>query len=259
MTRLDHFLSTLGRRIQTLVAQLVLVGLVALVWWYYSREGRVSPILLPKIEAVWEIFPDVVTSQRTRSALWLTLQGIVGAFIVSAGLGLAIGAAAGRTSYGTRLIEPLLVWMQTIPIILFYPVSVLIFGLGVSSKIAFAGVYGLFPVALSTARGLNNVELRYRQAAASMGATRLQLLWRVQLPAARPMILSGLRLGAALNLIGVLAGEILASVGGLGFQIAQSAALFEIRDLYAYIIIALILVLVFNAVVTRAEDREVSK
>lgn len=239
--------------------QAALIAVVGVLWWYYSREGRVSPILLPPIEDVWDIFPDIATAERTLDALALTLREILGAFLFSAGVGLGIGLIAGRTHYGTRLIEPLLIWMQTVPIILLYPVCVLIFGLGPESKIVFAGIYGLFPVALSAARGLDTVDLRYRQAAAAMGASRRQLLWRVQLPAARPMILSGLRLGAALNLTGVLAGEILASLGGLGFLISQAAATFQIAALYAYIIIALVLVLSFNALVTRAEERQLVK
>jgi ABC-type nitrate/sulfonate/bicarbonate transport system, permease component len=257
--RRHRWWSAAQQRARTLAVQAVFVGVVVLLWWYYSREGRVSPILLPKVEKVWDIFPDIVTQERTYDALWLTLREILGAAAVSAGIGLTVGMCAGRTRYGTRLVEPLLVWMQTIPIILLYPVCVLIFGLGVESKIAFAGIYGLFPVALNTTRGLNTVDQRYCQAAASMGASRWQLLWRVQLPAARPMILSGLRLGAALNLTGVLAGEILASIGGLGFLISQAAATFQIAELYAYIIIALVLVLCFNAVVTRAEERQVVK
>ena len=259
LTRASRWRRAARQRASTLAGQAIVVGVVALVWWYYSRDGRISRILLPPIENVWEIFPDIVTAERTREALWITLREILGAFAFSAGVGLSVGLIAGRTNYGTRLIEPLLVWLQTIPIILLYPVCVLIFGLGVESKIVFAGIYGLFPVALSTARGLNTVDLKYRQAAASMGASQWQLLWRVQLPAGRPMILSGLRLGAALNLTGVLAGEILASIGGLGFQISQAAATFQIAALYAYIIIALILVLTFNAVVTRAEERHIAK
>lgn len=259
LDRRQRWRAAAGQRARTLAVQSVFVAVVVLLWWYYSRDGRVSPILLPKVERVWEIFPDIVSQQRTYDALWLTLREIFGAFAVSAGVGLTVGVLAGRTGYGTRLVEPLLVWMQTIPIILLYPVCVLIFGLGVESKIAFAGIYGLFPVALNTARGLDTVDLRYRQAAASMGASRWQLMWRVQLPAARPMIISGLRLGAALNLTGVLAGEILASIGGLGFLISQAAATFQIAQLYAYIIIALVLVLCFNAVVTRAEERQVVK
>lgn len=250
-------LSTMVRRSGSIWGQLGLVAVVMGVWWFYSRDGRVPVILLPPIEDVMVMMPDLATTPTVWSAIGVTVMSVACAFVASAAGGLLVGLVAGRTHYGTRLVEMWLVWAQAVPLILLYPVVVLIFGLGPSSKIVFAGVYGFFPIALNAVRGVDAAPLRYRQAAASMGASRWQLLRYVQLPAARPMILSGLRLTAALNFLAVIAGEILASSNGIGYLIANASYGFRVAEMYGYIIIALVLVVVFNRAVTRAEDRTV--
>lgn len=250
-------LSAVARPGASIAGQLGLVAVVMGLWWFYSRNGRVPGILLPPIEDVMVMVPDLVTTPTVWSAIGVTGLSVTSAFVASAGGGLLVGFVAGRTHYGTRLVEMWLVWAQSVPLILLYPVIVLVFGLGPSSKIVFAGIYGFFPIALNAVRGIDAAPLRFRQAAASMGASRWQLLRYVQLPAARPMILSGLRLTAALNFLAVIAGEILASSNGIGYLIANASYGFRVAEMYGYIIIALVLVVVFNRAVTRAEDRTV--
>ncbi len=116
-------------------------------------------------------------------------------------------------------------------------------------------MYGFFPIAANTLRALRAVDARYVVAAISMGATGRQLNRHVLLPASLPLVMSGIRIGAMLNLIGVLAGEILASSAGLGHQIATSAGLLQTSDLYAYIVIVMVMIAVFNRVISRAEER----
>jgi ABC-type nitrate/sulfonate/bicarbonate transport system permease component len=142
-----------------------------------------------------------------------------------------------------------------VPIILFYPICILFFGIGPVSKIVFGGFYGFFPIVANTILALTTVPPRYLTAAAALGANRRQVVVRVLMPAARPLILSGVRLGAALCLIGVLAGEILGSTAGLGYEIASSSGSFRTPEMYAYIIVTLVLVALFNLAITRADDR----
>lgn len=242
-------------RVRVVASRVGLLVVVLAAWAWASAEGRVSPILLAKPDAVARRLTELLSQATTWAALRLTIMEILAAFAISLIAGLALGFIAGRSEYGTRLLEPVLVWFQTVPIVIIYPVCVLIFGLGPASKIVFAAIYGFFPIAFNTMRGLNTVDRRYVTAARSMGADQRQMLRHILLPAALPMVMSGIRLGAALNMIGVLAGEILASTGGLGYQIAAASQTFRIADVYSFIVIALVLTGVFNAVVTRTEDR----
>jgi ABC-type nitrate/sulfonate/bicarbonate transport system permease component len=242
-------------RVLIVACRLGLGLLVVALWYLASRPGRLSPILLPTPEAVMARIPELLRDSATWEEIRVTVQEILSAFAVSTVTGVLLGVWASRTEHRARVVEPLLVAVYTVPIILIYPVTILLFGIGPVSKIVFAGVYGFFPVAANTLRALQTVDAKYVVAAVSMGATVRQLNRHVLIPASLPLVMSGIRIGAMLNLIGVLAGEILASSAGLGHQIATSAGLLQTSDLYAYIVIVMVLIAALNRVISRAEER----
>lgn len=235
--------------------QLTLAGVLVGIWYFQSRPGRVSPILLPKPEDVLAQLPVIVQSGGFWESLGVTAMEVVGAFALAAVTGLTVGLLIGRWRPAAKIASPLLVWAQTVPIILFYPICILMFGIGPMSKVVFGGFYGFFPIAATTVIALTTVPSRYLVVADALGASRRQQVLNVLIPAARPLVLSGVRIGAALCLIGVLAGEILGSTRGIGYQIASASGGFRTSELYAYIIVALLLVAAFNIAITRADDR----
>ena len=247
------------RRLTSLVVALSWAGVVLVIlaaWVWASRPGRVSPLLLPSPEAVARELPELLSERATWGHLRTTAGEVVGAFIVSIVTGFAIGFWAGRSDFRTQLIEPVILSGYMIPIVLLYPIVLLIFGIGPASKIVFAGLYGFFPVALNTMKGFRTVDQRLLRAAISMGADERQLIRHVLFPAAKPLILSGIRIAAALNLIGVIVGEMLGARRGLGYEIARTTSTFAIPQLYSYIIVALVLIVAFNRLVTRSDDTE---
>ncbi len=244
-------------KLGVLATQLTFLGLVVAAWYWASAEGRVSPILLASPDAVMERLPAMLRSGDIWPHLWVTVGEIAFAFAFSliAGFGVGFWVASG-TAYRTRLVEPMIVALYTVPIILFYPIILLIFGFGPMSKIVFAGLYGFFPIALNTARGLRTVNRKYLTAASSMGATKSQLLRKVRIPAALPLIMTGVRVGAAFNLIGVITGELLASARGLGHELSRASATLQIPELYVYILVTLGFVVIFNSALSRFEARQ---
>lgn len=245
---------TLRLRLQYLGVQLGLL-LLLLVWWRWANDGRVSPVLLPDLGALVSHIPEVLARPRTLIHVRVTFFEVLSAAAFSISTGLTVGFLVGRSTYLTKLLEPVFGWFQTVPIILIYPMCVLLFGLGSASKIAFAAIYGFFPVVLNTIRGLQYVDARFLRAARSLGATETQLTWQVRMPAARPLVMAGIRMGSVLNMIGVLAGQILASIRGVGYEITNSAQNFLVLDLYAHILLALAIAVFFNMLVTKAEDK----
>src|SRR5690606_32548842 len=136
---------------------------------------------------------------------------------VVAGLGLGYLISTGR--YTIDVFEPLLAALFAVPLIIFFPLTVLLLGVGPESKMAHSAIFGFFPIVLSAIQGFGNVDKNYLKAARSLGATRRQILQRVLLPAAMPTVLAGLRIGFILTFLATIGGETIASLGGLGHRI----------------------------------------
>jgi ABC-type nitrate/sulfonate/bicarbonate transport system permease component len=151
--------------------------------------------------------------------------------------------------------EPLLAGIYSIPIILFLPLYVLFFGLGPASKIALGTTISFFPIVLSTIAGFGFVDRMYVVAARSMGASDYQLFRHVLLPAALPVILTGLRMGFTVALLSILGSETIASLAGLGHKIVHLAEAMEMTRMFAYIVFAVAIAATLNTVVSTLEAR----
>ena len=152
--------------------------------------------------------------------LEVTLFEVAVAFALSCVSGLALGYLISRSPYLIAMFEPLLSSVYSIPIILFLPLFVLFFGLGPWSKIALGATISFFPIVLNTIAGFGYVDRIFITAARSMGASNAQMFRYVLLPAALPVVLTGLRIGFTIALLAVLGSETIASFAGLGHRIA---------------------------------------
>lgn len=230
---------------QTIAVNVARVGLLVALWalWKVAvAEEWVAAIVLPPPGDVVDALPDVLNNSVTWDAVWTTLQEIAGGAAVALIGGLLIGGIAGLWAHARIFIEPTLVWLQVIPIIILYPVCVLIFGLGSESKIVFAGLYGMLPIAYATVRALAYVEPGYTKTGIALGANKYERLRYISLPSARPALVAGARIGIALVIIGVLAGQVLGSFGGLGYEITLAAQRLEPARLYGLIGLTIVII-----------------
>ena len=131
------------------------------------------------------------------------------------------------------MFEPLLAGIYSVPIILFLPLYVLFFGLGPGSKIAIGTTISFFPIVLNTIAGFGYVDRIFITAARSMGASDVQMFRYVLLPAAFPVILTGLRIGFTVALLSILGSETIASLAGLGHKIVHLAEGMETATIMA--------------------------
>jgi NitT/TauT family transport system permease protein len=136
--------------------------------------------------------------------------------------GLAIGLVLGLSRFAGDVFDPVLNALTAIPKITLYPVILLFFGLGMEAKVAFGTIHGIFPVIILTMNGVRNIRPVVRKAARAMRLTPGQTIRTVLLPAALPEIVSGMRIGVSLALLGTLIGELFASDRGIGFMLIQS-------------------------------------
>ena len=247
-----------GKEGNTLATRAIQVGFlvaVGLVWWALAANRMVTPLFLPHPEAVWRAFARLVSGGQFWSAVGVTLTSIVRAYGIAVVSGLAVGYLVSRSRYSTRLFEPLIAACFAVPITLFFPIFILVFGIGPASKVAYGAVYGFFPVALNTIAGFSGVGAHYVKAARSMGASRSQMFRHVLLPAAFPVVVTGLRISFFICFASVLGGEAISSASGVGNNIAHAAELMEPARMFAWIVFVIVTAIILNMVVSHVESR----
>lgn len=184
-----------------------------------------------------------------------TARAFLYALVLAAGGGLAIGLLLGLNRTGAQVAEPILVSIYGLPKVTLYPLILLIFGLGLSAKVAFGAIHGIIPVAIFAMNAVRNLPPVYLRAARSMRLTRWQTLRRVVVPAAVPEIVSGLRIGFSVTLLGVLIGEMFASQRGLGYLIMNAIGLFDVPTMIAVLLILAVIAAVANAFLLSLDRR----
>src|SRR5256714_4189098 len=195
----------------------ILVGL----WYLATAYWHISAILLPNPVAVFHELIDVLSNGEFIGDLRITLTELAVAFAISSTTGITLGYLISRSQYSIRVFEPLFAGLYSVPIILFLPLYILFFGLGPPSKIAIGTSISFFPIILNTIAGFGYVDRIFILSARSMGASEFQLFRWVLLPAALPIILTGLRIGFTVALLSILGSETIASLAGLGYRIVQ--------------------------------------
>jgi ABC-type nitrate/sulfonate/bicarbonate transport system permease component len=245
-------------RAQRLASRAVQIGFLLallLLWFLATDVWGVNKLLLPNPLSVWRQFVGVLRSGAFLPDLRVTATEFVAAFVLATTSGTIVGYFISRSRYFTRVFEPLLAGIFSIPIILFLPLYVLFFGLGPASKIALGTTISFFPIALATIAGFANVDRVLVAAARSMGASNYQLFRYVLLPAALPVIMGGLRIGFTIALLSILGSETIASLAGLGHHIVELAEDMEMSRMFAYIVFVVAMVALLNFAVSYLEAR----
>jgi ABC-type nitrate/sulfonate/bicarbonate transport system permease component len=231
-----------------------LLALIAL-WYLSTAHWGVSHLLLPNPVKVWQELTEVLGTGEYWPDLNVTLTELAAAFLISCTSGVTLGYLISRSSYMIRVFEPLLAGIYSVPIILFLPLYVLFFGLGPWSKIALGATISFFPIVLNTIAGFGYVERIFITAARSMGASDYQMFRHVLLPAALPVILTGLRIGFTVALLSILGSETIASLAGLGHRIVHLAEAMETARMFAYIVFAVLIAAALNTATSALERR----
>jgi len=226
---------------------------VLFLWFLATNIWRVSSILLPNPVDVWRQLIEVIRTGEFVRDLRITLGEFAAAFVIATILGVAIGYVISRSRYLIQVFEPLFAAIYAIPIILFLPLYVMVWGLGPPSKIALGATISFFPIVLNTVVGFGNVDRALIAAARSMGASNLQMFRHVLLPGALPVVLAGLRMGFTVALLSVIGSETIASLAGLGHRIVNLAENMEMARMFAYIVFVIAIVAVLNAAISTIE------
>lgn len=211
------------------------LALVLAVWELAAQAGWVDPLFLPPLSAALTSLAANADLLATDAAL--SLMRAFSGLLLGAGAGLCIGMLMARYRAVDRFFDPLIAAIFPTPKLALFPLLMVWLGLGEASKIGLVAITAFFPVAINTHAGMRSVDKFLVWNARSKGATSLQLLLRVMLPAALPFIFTGFRVATSFSFLLVVAAEMLSANGGLGFRILYSQRNFESEMMYASILL----------------------
>lgn len=214
----------------------VVIGLVAFiaVWQLVVFVSGFPPFILPAPGAVIARWVTAVGSGTLGPHLVATLQEVALGFAVGAGSALAVGYALARSALIERLLSPYLVAAQATPILALAPLIALWFGPGLLGKVVICALIVFFPVAVATMVGIRSVDAGLLELGRSLRATPRQVLTTLEIPAALPSILGGMRVGVTLAVVGAIVGEWAGAERGLGVLINLArGSLFDIPLMFA--------------------------
>src|ERR1700759_1708340 len=219
--------------------------------------GILPQLFLPSLSSTLAAFWH--DAAEYRDALLVTLYEVAVAMVFACGGGILAGAIVGSLPRPRVLIMPMISSLYAVPLVILYPVFTVWLGIGSESKIAFASIYGFLPTMLATAAGIQTIDPQLLLAARSMGATLGQRLVRVLvrciLPAAIPTVLSGLRVGGALVIVGVVVSEMLISSAGIGYLISRYRTILDSPHVFAGVLLVLAMAIAFNAFIRLLERK----
>jgi len=240
--------STLAPRLR-LADPLLLIAASLLLWQAIGTWTQGVAVSLPL--ATFRYVGELVLTTRFWENVGATAGAFAMAFALSASCGLLLGLVLGLRRFAADVAEPVLAGFYTIPKVTLYPVVLLIFGLGISAKVAFGVMHGLVPVTMFTLAAIRGLPPVLSRAARSMQLSPAQTMRWVLLPACLPQIVAGLRLGFSLSLLGVLIGEMFSSQRGLGFLLVSGLAQNNVKLSTSVVLIIVIFAIVANTLMLR--------
>ena len=190
-----------------------------------------NPIFLAGPWLVLGTMIQLVATGQLWGHVIATLVRVIVGFATGAVLALALGLPAGHFRVVRNLLEPIVEILRPIPPLAMLPLFIVWVGIGETSKIAFITYATFFPMFLTTVHGVQQVDPLLLRAAASLGARRGQLFFRVVLPAALPEILTGIRLGVALSFFVIVISEFIGAEEGLGYLINDGRNFFLVPQM----------------------------
>jgi len=229
--------------------------------WQGLAAGKIlNPLLFSTpvgvITRLWSFLGgEVIYSRTIYNHLSTTLQEMAVGYVAGAVLGVAIGFALARSQTMSRIFEPYILAIYSVPKIALAPLFVLTLGIGITSKWGVVSMEVFFLVFFNTFSGVRNINEEFVQLALIMGASKAQVTRQIILPAAAPYVMTGLKMGVPFSMIGAIIGEFIASNQGLGWLILYSASNFDASALFAAILILVAVVWLLGQLLGLLEAR----
>jgi NitT/TauT family transport system permease protein len=222
----SRFSILISERVEVLFVPLALLLFLCL-WELIVRLGDYPPFILPSPGGVYAKFLIVSNDGTLWRHTQITLVEVFGGLALGLTAATSLGYVLAKSRLVERILSPYIVASQSIPIVALAPLLVIWFGFGSLSKILVCALTLFFPVLINTIIGIRSAERDLVDLMRSLEATRWQVFTMLELPAALPVLLGGLKVGVTLSVIGAVVGEFVGADRGLGFLVNLARGLFD--------------------------------
>ena len=243
----------------------LIVGIIA-IWEAVAASGLLFRDVVPSLVTIGQSLikilthPDFALEIGSTTVmipdfyrhLWVTLTEVTTALVFGGFAGLAVGLALGANPFLSAAFERFFYYLGPTPKIIFFPLMIMWFGVGPGSKIAMGTISCFFPIVLSAAAGVRQIDKVLIRVGRSFRVNTWQMVIKIYLPAMREPIINGVRLGLGVAVIGTLLAETKLSNRGVGFLIINAYSTFDMPRMYALLILLFIVAIGANALVGRA-------
>jgi NitT/TauT family transport system permease protein len=224
-----------------------------ILWELICRIFAVSNFVLPAPSTVFAAMHQYwwPLTRNAGHTLWMTMLG----FAISIAFGLALGLIVGSSKLLYAGLNPLLVGFNSIPKVAVVPILVIWFGVGWLPPVLTAFVISFFPIVVNVATGLATIEPETEDVMKALGASRLDIMWKVGIPRSLPYFFGALKVAITLAYVGCVIGEQNASNLGIGNLITRASADFNVPLIFAALIVLAILGVILVIIVDMVESR----
>jgi len=239
-----------------LVPSILLFLAVVVIWEAAARMFKLPEFVLPAPSSILKV---LVARQGALSvAAFVTAREVLYGFVLSSIIGALVAMVIARFAAFGRALYPLVVLFQTVPKIALAPLFILWFGFDLLPKVSLIVVMAFFPVAINMLVGLQSVDPNLVALMRSVGASRNEILWRVQIPNSLPYLMAGLKVAVTLAVIGAIVGEFAGAQAGLGYMIQFASTQMETALVFAALVEVSVLGLLFYYAIEIIEWRYIN-
>jgi len=227
-------------------------------WQLLVTVGSYPTFILPAPAIVFRKFVVAVSDGTLLHHARATLREVLLGLALGLSVATCLGYIFAKSKSLERLLSPYIVASQSMPIVALAPLLVIWFGFGTLSKVIVCALTVFFPVLINTIVGLRSVDENLVDLMRSYRATRRQMFTMLEIPAALPVLLGGLKIGVTLSVIGAVVGEFVAADEGLGFLVNLSRGLFDTPMMFVALFVLVIIALSLYGCVVLLESRLLS-
>lgn len=242
------------------VGRIRLVTIICLIaaWEFIALLGSMGILYNDVVPSSWKIavaiYQELISSGFYQDLGITFAEHIVG-FIVGSVFAIFVGIWMGTSPLVRGALEPYLNAIGSTPKIIFLPILFLMFGTGIESKMAKGALSAFFPVVFTTALGMTLINPVLIRVGKTFNLNKWQMISKIYMPAMVNPVITGLRLGMAITVIGVLVAELKFADGGLGYRLGIYYEQFRIAPMYAIILLIFAIAAAANVGMTRLQDR----